>query len=149
MRPVFRLNPILSRPWFLLLQPLFRRLLLLFFPLSIHLPLFPKAKGIMSNDITIRSLFLSAVSVRTKVILLKHVTLVNVFFRTLLLRPSLNYQLWTPIPSQVLPHLSLYQIYRIWLIRFIFHLPVHPTLLFLRYQVHLLRGFLILLTAII
>ena len=78
-------NPFLSRPWFLLLQPLFCRLLLLFFPLPVHLPMFPKAKGIMSNDITIRSLFLSAVFVRTKVILLKPVTLVSVFFRTLLL----------------------------------------------------------------
>ena len=38
--------------------------------------MFPKAKGIISDDITIRSLFLSAVSVRTKVILLKPVTLI-------------------------------------------------------------------------
>ena len=57
----------------------------LVFPLSVHLPMFPKAKGIMSDDITIRSLFLSTFSVRIKVILLKHVTLVSVFFRTLLL----------------------------------------------------------------
>ena len=55
------------------------------FPLSVHLPLFPKAKGIMTDDITIRSLFLSVVSIRTKVILLKLVTLVSVFFRTLML----------------------------------------------------------------
>ena len=45
--------------------------------------------------------------------------------------------------------LSLWQIYRIWLIRFIFHLLVHPTLLFLRYQVLLRHGFLIMLAAII
>ena len=57
--------------WFLLLQPLFCRLLLLFFPLSVYLPMFPKAKGIMSDAITIRSLFLYAVSVRAKVIMLK------------------------------------------------------------------------------
>ena len=55
------------------------------FPLSVHLPLFPKAKGIMSDDIRIRSLFLSVVSVRTNVLMLKPVTLVSVFFRTLLL----------------------------------------------------------------
>ena len=67
------------------IRPLFRRLLLLIFPLSVHLPMFPKAKGIMSDDITIRSLFFSAVSVRTKVILLKLVILVSIFFRTLLL----------------------------------------------------------------
>ena len=64
-------NPFLSRPLFLLLQPLFCRLLLLFFPLSIHLPMFPKAKGIMSNDITIRSLFLSAVSVTPQIFFFK------------------------------------------------------------------------------
>ena len=54
------------------------------FPLQIHLPMFPKGKGVMSNDITVRILLLSTISVRTKVILLKHVTLINVFFRTLL-----------------------------------------------------------------
>ena len=36
----------------------------LVFPLQVHLPMFPKAKEIMSDDKTIRSLFLSAVSVR-------------------------------------------------------------------------------------
>ena len=82
---LLRLISFLSRPWFLLLQSLFRRLLLLFFPLPVHLLVFPKAKGIMSDDITIRSLFLSTVSVRTKVILLKPITLVSVFFKTLLL----------------------------------------------------------------
>ena len=45
------------------------------FPLPAHLPMFPKAKRIMSDDITTRSLFLSAVSIRTKVIPLKLVTL--------------------------------------------------------------------------
>ena len=44
-----------------------------------------KGKGIISDDITIRSLFLFAVSIRTKVIPFKLVTLVRVFFRTLLL----------------------------------------------------------------
>ena len=135
MRPVFRLIPFILRPWFLLLQRLFCRLLLLFFPLQVHLPMFPKAKGIMSDDITIRSLFLFAVSLRTKVIPLKPVTLVSVFFKTLLPCLNLNYQPWNLILSLVLPHLFLWQIYRIWLIRFIFHLPMHPTLLFLRYQV--------------
>ena len=97
MRPVFRLNLFLSRPWFFLLQSLFRRLLLMFFPLSIHLPMFPKAKEIMSDDVTIRSLFLSAVSIRTKVILLKLVH-------------SLSYS-------------SEHCCFDIGLIRFIFHLP--------------------------
>ena len=34
-------------------------------PLQVHLPMFPKAKGIMSDDIKLRSLLLSTVSVRT------------------------------------------------------------------------------------
>ena len=55
------------------------------FPLPVHLPMFPNAKGIMSDDITIRSLFLFAVSVRIKVIKLKLVILVNVFFKTSML----------------------------------------------------------------
>ena len=45
MRPVLRLNPFLSRPWFLLLQSLFRRLLLLFFPFVSSPTYVSKGKG--------------------------------------------------------------------------------------------------------
>ena len=46
MRPVFRLNPFLSRPWFLLLQSLFRRLYITPVFLSISSPTYvSKGKG--------------------------------------------------------------------------------------------------------